>query len=137
MGHHIDDQGRFQSDKHKDMPPNRIRVSLERPESLRGLLAIAADHAEKDPEFADDLLACLHTIHGDEAIDRARYPTVVITVGGGKLTDESRQRIEEFVASEAGQRVQIIEQDVTDVTFPNIPDVIDTDEDDKEPEATE
>lgn len=125
MGHHIDDQGRFQSDKHPDTPANRIRMNLENPKSLRALVVCAEDHHDDDPEFSDDLLACLRQIHGDEAVERAMHPLVVITVGGGKLTDESRQRIEEFAASEAAHRVQIVEQDVADVTFPPIPDLSD------------
>ncbi|HEU01415.1 hypothetical protein LCGC14_0273180 [marine sediment metagenome] len=55
MGHHIDSQGRFQSDKHPSLPPDRLRVNITNPLSWDGLLQLADSYQTKDPEFADDL----------------------------------------------------------------------------------
>lgn len=70
MGHHIDEQGRFQSDKHPELPPDRIRLSLEAPLSVRALLTLADDYEEKDPGLAADLRKRLAEIHGDVATPR-------------------------------------------------------------------
>lgn len=71
MGHHIDAEGRFQSDKHPELPPNRIRLSLENPRSIRALLALADDYEDIDAELGDDLRAVLVGIHGSRAVTAA------------------------------------------------------------------
>lgn len=64
MGHHIDEQGRFQSDKHPDLPPDRVRVSLENPRSVRALRQLARDYWSHDREFSEDLDRRLTELHG-------------------------------------------------------------------------
>jgi hypothetical protein len=64
MGHHIDDQGRFQSDRHPDLPPDRIRLNLANPRSVGALRQLAKDYAAHDPELASDLNARLTALHG-------------------------------------------------------------------------
>lgn len=53
MGHHIDDQGRFQSDKHPDLPPDKILLSFKDPRSRVALAAYAA---------------CVYAFGGDEEL---------------------------------------------------------------------
>lgn len=55
MGHHIDKQGRFQSDKYPDLPPDKVVISLKDPLAWDGLLNIATAYQDTDPEFAMDL----------------------------------------------------------------------------------
>ncbi len=55
MGHHIDDDGRFQSDKHPELPPDRIRLSFEREASQRALWVLSEDYASIDPGLAEDI----------------------------------------------------------------------------------
>ncbi len=109
MGHHIDSEGRFQSDKHP-LPPDRIRLSLEARRSLRALLVLAEDYKKADPGLAEDLRARLRAIHGDVTCDAALAP-MTIMVGGGTLTDESRKQIETFLAARDAHRIQILDVD--------------------------
>ncbi len=62
MGHHLDDKGRFQSDKHPDLPPDRIRLNFLRPESQRALRVLAIDYRGIDPELCDDIEARLDAL---------------------------------------------------------------------------
>ena len=62
MGHHIDDQGRFQSDKHPELPPDRIRLSFERKRSHPALAALAEAYQDVDPDLAEDIRARLRTV---------------------------------------------------------------------------
>lgn len=55
MGHHIDKQGRFQSDKYPDLPPDKVVISLKDPKVQLLLLLIATAYQDHDAEFADDL----------------------------------------------------------------------------------
>lgn len=64
MGHHIDSEGRFQSDKHPGLPPDRIRLNLANPRSERALRVLAEDYAEADPELARDLVTRLDALYG-------------------------------------------------------------------------
>ena len=65
MGHHINEKGEFQSDKHPDLPPDRIRVNLANPRSERAMRVLAQDYSGKDPELANDLLDRLDALHGE------------------------------------------------------------------------
>lgn len=56
MGHHIDDQGRFQSDKYPDLPPDKVVVSFKDSHALPALMALARGYIQTDPEFAADIL---------------------------------------------------------------------------------
>lgn len=56
MGHHIDDQGRFQSDKHPDLPPDKIIVSFKDRRAHKALVILAEDCRETDPELCHDIL---------------------------------------------------------------------------------
>jgi len=70
VAHHINSLGQFQSDKHPDLPPNRIRLSLEAPLSMRALLVLAHDYSKKDVGLASDIRETLITLHGKEAVDK-------------------------------------------------------------------
>ena len=63
MGHHINEDGNFQSDKHADMPPNRLRLNMENPLSLRALMVLSADYEDHDVEFASDIRIALAKLH--------------------------------------------------------------------------
>lgn len=56
MGHHIDDQGRFQSDKYPDLAPDKIIVSFTDHRASKALVILAADYQETNPELAADIL---------------------------------------------------------------------------------
>ena len=77
IGHHIDDEGRFQSDKHPELPPDRIRVNFTNPRSQRALWALAEDYEDKDPELSADIKARLLDLgygdrRGEEVDGRVR-----------------------------------------------------------------
>jgi len=55
VGHHIDSEGRFQSDKYPDLPPDKVVISLKDPRSWPGMRMIAAAYSDEDYEFAGDL----------------------------------------------------------------------------------
>ncbi|MEQ9323893.1 MAG: hypothetical protein RIF41_32310, partial [Polyangiaceae bacterium] len=55
MGHHIDDQGRFQSDKYPDLPPDKVVVSLKDPPARDALVRLVVAYLDVDAEFATDL----------------------------------------------------------------------------------
>jgi len=63
MSHRIDEQGRFQSDKHPDLPPDRIRLSFERKASHPALAALAEAYQDIDPGLANDIRARLRTVN--------------------------------------------------------------------------
>jgi hypothetical protein len=62
MGHHLNDAGEFQSDKHPELPPDRIRLNLTAPRSQRALWLLALDYEDKDPGLAADLRARLEAL---------------------------------------------------------------------------
>ncbi len=82
MGHHIDDYGQFQSDKHPDLPPDRIRINFQNPRSWRALLILADDYQSKDRELSEDIRARIWDI-----ISRSRGVTVFMSAAG-KAIDE-------------------------------------------------
>ena len=54
MGHHIDAQGRFQSDKFPGLPPDVVGIKIK-PETAEFLWRLADLYESADPEFATDL----------------------------------------------------------------------------------
>ena len=60
MGTHIDSEGRFQSDKYPDLPPDRIVLSFE-DEAARQALSVFCQHT-KDKELATDILHRIETL---------------------------------------------------------------------------
>lgn len=60
----LDDQGRFRSSKHADLPVDRVRLNVTRSENWPGLLLVADAYHESDPEFSD---ALRHRITGLQA----------------------------------------------------------------------
>ena len=54
MGHHIDSEGRFQSDKYPDLPPDKFVLSLKDPEARAALTTYVT--LCKDRELASDLI---------------------------------------------------------------------------------
>lgn len=56
-GQHIDEQGRFQSDKYPELAPDKVVINLKHPEAWPGLLLIAQAYADRYLEFGEDLKA--------------------------------------------------------------------------------
>ena len=54
MGHHIDENGRFQSDKYPDLAPDKIVLSFKDPAARRALRLFV--HATLDAELGRDIL---------------------------------------------------------------------------------
>ncbi len=65
MSKHIDDQGRFQSDKYLNLPPDRIRLNFADPLVWPALAALAANYRSVDPAFADDIEQRLRTVRDE------------------------------------------------------------------------
>lgn len=57
MGHHINEQGQFQSDRHPDLPPNKIILSFRDPAAREALTLYA--NLTPDLELAKDILEAL------------------------------------------------------------------------------
>ena len=72
MGHHIDDQGRFQSDRHPDLAPDKIVVSFKDPLARNALIALAAAYMDTDRELADDICDRLASLGSVCEADDAR-----------------------------------------------------------------
>ena len=86
MGHHFNNKGEFQSDKH-DLPPDRIRLNLKNPRSKMALLALADAYQDSDPELATDLRTRLAVLHPDEPLESvALAPKCVEVI----LTDQHK-----------------------------------------------
>lgn len=64
MGHHINKNGEFQSDKYPDLKPNKIIISFKDP---AGKIALReyAKHAE-DKELGRDILRALNNLKEKE-----------------------------------------------------------------------
>ena len=60
MGHHIDDQGRFQSDKHPELKPDHIVLDFRDPiaQEVIWIYACQCD----DVELAQDIMTRLQTL---------------------------------------------------------------------------
>ena len=69
MGHHIDDQGRFQSDRHPDLAPDKIVLSFRDPAAKAALRQFC--HLTEDPGLARDIVFRLQTLEREEA-EKAR-----------------------------------------------------------------
>ena len=52
---HIDEKGRFQSDKYPTCPPDKVPLSVHDPMARDLLFTYAARRREIDIEFSDDL----------------------------------------------------------------------------------
>lgn len=61
-GHHIDERGRFKSDKYPDLPPDKIVLSFGDPLARRALAVLAMDYRTADPELAADITHRLHVL---------------------------------------------------------------------------
>lgn len=66
MGHHIVN-GRFQSEKHPELPPDRIIVSFTDPHARQALAALAIGYNNVDHELATDIRTRLASIMRDGA----------------------------------------------------------------------
>ncbi len=60
MGHHINHSGQFQSDKHPDLPPNKIILSFKDPAAQKALQVFAQE--TEDRELGDDIADVLENI---------------------------------------------------------------------------
>ena len=65
MGHHIDSDGRFQSDRHPDLAPDKIVLSFQDERAHQALERLAWDSLETDEHFAKDVARRLMTIRAD------------------------------------------------------------------------
>ncbi len=66
MGHHIDELGRFQSDKHPQLPPDTVLISFKDPLARKALSALAIAYNNKDHDFAHDIRRRLSTTEVNE-----------------------------------------------------------------------
>ena len=62
MGHHIDKDGRFQSDLHPDLPPDKIVVSFKHTAAWPALAVLAEGYQTLDPELAEDIRTRLQSL---------------------------------------------------------------------------
>lgn len=60
MGHHINNEGQFQSDKYPDLPPDKIILSFKDPHAKEALRRYA--ELTDDKVLAEDILIRLKTI---------------------------------------------------------------------------
>lgn len=103
MGDHINPAtGQFQSDKHPELPPDKIIVSFRDPLARSALRALASSYATKgghEAELASDILARLRSLEVEEAEARRREleanaPPVdrsqTQLAGGGAVTSDHR-----------------------------------------------
>lgn len=65
MGHHIDKEGRFQSDKYPDLPPDKIVLSFKDPRARTALYALAECYEAADPELSADIRTRLRATIGN------------------------------------------------------------------------
>ena len=65
MGHHIDEQGRFQSDRHPDLAPDKIVLIFKELRARRALELLASHYTLADPELSLDIFQRLVTIGED------------------------------------------------------------------------
>ncbi len=63
MGHHIDDQGRFQEFEDRDLKPDKVVIDLTDGAAYVGLLHIAHGYQSTLPEFANDLRKRVLDLH--------------------------------------------------------------------------
>ncbi len=57
MGHHINEQGNFQSDKYPELPENKILLSFNDPSARKALRVFAQETT--DEELSEDILQVL------------------------------------------------------------------------------
>ena len=55
MGHHIDDKGRFQSDKYPELSPDKIILSFKDPHAWGPLVLLADNYRKDDIGLAEDI----------------------------------------------------------------------------------
>lgn len=66
MGHHIDSEGRFQSDKYPELGPDKIVVSFKHFEARVALRMLADSYQARDPELADDIRTRLRSLNEED-----------------------------------------------------------------------
>jgi len=62
MGHHIDAEGRFQSDKYPDLAPDKIIVSFKDKRTWKALQVLAESYQEGDPGLSEDIRARIESM---------------------------------------------------------------------------
>lgn len=98
MGHHINADDKFQSDKHPGLPPDRVRVSLENPRSERALRVLAQDYRAVDSGFSEDLLYRLNALHGPDPVAQIAEALALMNsmiLCGEDHSDKSRTVLED------------------------------------------
>ena len=66
MGHHIK-EGRFESDLHPELAPDKIILSFKDQRAWRALAVLAQSYEVVEPELAADIRERLRTIRGETA----------------------------------------------------------------------
>lgn len=61
MGHHLKD-GKFQSDKFPDLPPNHVVINIEKPRTKSAVQELVNAYWGVDDEFASDLYEALENL---------------------------------------------------------------------------
>jgi len=67
MGHHINDLGQFQSDKHPDLKPDHIVLDFKDPAAKHALHVYAA--SSTDEELNEDILTRLESLRQEHVSD--------------------------------------------------------------------
>jgi hypothetical protein len=63
---HLDNDGRFQSDTHPELPPDKIVLSFKDPLARAALYKLAERYQRADPLFARDIRRRLRSIQREE-----------------------------------------------------------------------
>lgn len=69
MGHHINEDGKFQSDMRPELPPDWVGMKLSSPKVERAGRQLALAYREGDREFSDDINDRLDALHGKNGPD--------------------------------------------------------------------
>jgi len=62
----INEEGKFKSSKHPDLPVDRVRLNVVRKENWPALLMIADSYREIDPEFAEAIWERVHSAAAEQ-----------------------------------------------------------------------
>lgn len=83
MGHHIDSEGRFQSDRHPELAPDKVVLSFQDERAHRALAALAEDYMGTDKEFGLDVMVRLMDIRVGR--DLPQDPTTIVVDADGEV----------------------------------------------------
>lgn len=87
MGHHINDKGEFQSDKFPQLPPDYVAINMKHEHNWPVLAALAVTYRDKKPDFAEDILTRLDSLH------RAKKKDITFILNGRPITNPHPIRV--------------------------------------------